>query len=183
MTQHDKPTLQGPRVLLRAACADDVAARFALGNTPEIQAMFGADPSQVRAITQDAAEAWVQNQISEPHAWVIEADGKLIGSVRLHSVNHADQRANIAIGILDPDALGKGYGPEAMRLLAHHAFETMGLHRLTCRVLAFNDRAASAYEKVGFVVEGRERESALIGKERHDDLIMGLLPSDLETSS
>ncbi|MEO9898130.1 MAG: GNAT family protein [Paracoccaceae bacterium] len=183
MTQHNRPTLQGLRVVLRAPCADDVAARFALGNTPEIQAMFGADPSQVRPITQHAAEAWVQNQINETHSWIIEVDDHLIGSVRLHSVNHADQRANIAIGILDPNALGKGYGTEAMQLLAHHAFDTLGLHRLTCRVLAFNDRATAAYEKVGFVVEGRERESALIGKTRHDDLIMGLLSSDLEARS
>ena len=183
MTQHDRPTLQGPRVVLRAPRADDVAARFALGNTPEIQAMFGADPKQVRAITQHAAEAWVQNQINEKHSWIIEVNEALIGSVRLHSINPADQRANIAIGILDPDALGKGYGTESMRLLAHHAFETMGLHRLTSRVLAFNDRATSAYEKVGFVVEGRERESALIGNKRYDDLIMGLLPSDLEAGA
>ena len=50
-------------------------------------------------------------------------------------------------------------------------------------MLAFNDRATSAYEKVGFVVEGRERESALIGNKRYDDLIMGLLPSDLEAGA
>ncbi len=183
MTQNNKPTLKGPRVTLRAPRSTDVDARFKLGNTPEIQAMFGADPSQVRAITTHAAEAWVQNQMDEPHSWIIDVADSLIGSVRLHSLNLADQRANIAIGILDPKALGKGYGTEAMQLLAQHAFDDMGLHRLTCRVLAFNDRATAAYEKVGFVIEGRERESALIGKERHDDLIMGLLPGDLERVS
>ncbi|MEO0381029.1 MAG: GNAT family protein, partial [Pseudomonadota bacterium] len=67
-----------------------------------------------------------------------------------------------------------------MRLLAAHAFETMGLHRLGCRVLDFNDRAIAAYEKVGFVVEGREREAALIGGTWHDDLILGLLAQDLK---
>ena len=67
-----------------------------------------------------------------------------------------------------------------MRLLAAHAFDTMGLHRLGCRVLDFNERAVSAYQKVGFVVEGREREAALIAGKWHDDLILGLLAQDLK---
>jgi len=179
MTATSKPVLRGPRVVLRDVAPGDVDARFALGNTPDIIKMFGGDPTQVRDITRDAATAWVQAQEAEPHAWVIEVDGNLLGSVRLHTVNHADKRAQIAIGILDPDALGKGFGTEAMQVLAAHAFDQMGLHRLGCRVLDFNGRATAAYEKVGFKVEGREREAALIGSEWHDDLIMGLLDRDL----
>lgn len=183
MMTHTKPALRGARVTLRDVTPEDAQARFDLGNSAEIQAMFGADPSQVRPITMEAAEAWVQSQASEPHAWVIEADGALIGALRIHSINHADSRANIAIGILNPDALGKGYGTEAMRLLADHAFGSMGLHRLSCRVLAFNERAIAAYKKVGFVEEGRERDSARIGDAWEDDVIMGLLPSDLVPGS
>ncbi|WP_299692770.1 GNAT family protein [uncultured Tateyamaria sp.] len=179
MNTASKPILQGPRVTLRDVADGDVDGRFALGNTPDIVRMFGGDPAQVRDITRDAAQAWVDAQRAEMHAWVIEAHGALIGAIRLHSVNPVDKRAQIAIGILDPAALGKGLGTEAMQLLAAHAFDDMGLHRLGCRVLDFNTRAIAAYEKVGFVVEGRERESAIIGSDWHDDLIMGLLDRDL----
>lgn len=175
----EKPTLTGDRVTLRAPLKADVAARYALGNIPEIQAMLGGDASQTRAITDEAAQAWVDSYSTDPLAWVIEAGGALIGGVRLHSVNPADKRGNIAIGILSPDHLGGGYGTQALRLLARHAFDTLGLHRLSCRVLAFNTRAIAAYEKVGFVQEGRERESALIGTAWEDDIIMGLLAQDL----
>ncbi|MFK7877633.1 MAG: GNAT family N-acetyltransferase [Paracoccaceae bacterium] len=180
MTAQDKPTLIGPRVTLRAARDTDVQGRLELGNTPEIQAMFGADPKQLREITRDAAKAWVRNQMDEPHAWVIEVQTRLIGALRIHSINRADARASVAIGILDAHLLGQGYGTEAMQLLAKHAFENIGLHRLSCRVLAFNTRAIAAYEKVGFVQEGRERESACIGDAWQDDIILGLLPSDLK---
>jgi RimJ/RimL family protein N-acetyltransferase len=179
MADHDKPVLQGTKVILRDAEARDVQARFALGNTPEIQAMFGADPGAVRAITTDAAAAWVQAHSDDANAWVIEAGGAMIGGVRLHSINYSDKRAQIAIGIVDSAALGKGLGTQAMQLLAAHAFDTMGLHRLGCRVLEFNERAVAAYQKVGFVVEGREREAALIASQWHDDLILGLLDRDL----
>ena len=179
MVNQEKPVLQSDRITLRDATPADAAARLAIGNHADIQAMFGADPSQVRPLTQEAAEAWVKSQMDETYAWVIVADGAVIGALRLHSINHADSRANIAIGILDPNALGKGYGTEAMTLLARHAFETIGLHRLSCRVLAFNERAIASYKKIGFVEEGRERESARIGDAWEDDVIMGLLHKDL----
>lgn len=180
MADQIKPVMQDANVTLRDATPLDVPARFALGNTPEIQAMFGADPAAVRDITPEAAEAWVQSHIDDPHAWVIEVDGALIGGIRLYGINYSDKRAQLAIGIIDPAALGKGLGTQAMRLLAAHAFDTLGLHRLGCRVLDFNARAIAAYEKVGFVVEGREREAALIAGTWHDDLILGLLDRDLK---
>lgn len=172
--------LEGPKVTLRPPEPGDGEKRFALGSHPEIYRAFGGDPAQFRPITPEAAEAWEKAQMEEPLAWIIEVEGQLIGAIRLHSVNHADQRATLALGILTPEALGQGYGPEAIRLLARHAFGPMGLHRLSVRVLDFNARATAAYEKVGFRLEGREREAARIGNEWHDDLIMGLLPSDLE---
>ncbi|GGX63694.1 hypothetical protein GCM10007385_36080 [Tateyamaria omphalii] len=179
MTASIKPILRGPRVTLRDVMPGDVDARFALGNTPDIIRMFGGDPAQVRDITRDAAQAWVQSKQDDRHSWIIDVDGALIGAIRLHMLNLADKRALVDIGILDSDALGQGYGSEAMRVLAAHAFDTLGLHRLGCRVLEFNERAIAAYKKVGFVVEGRERESGFIDAQWHDDLIMGLLDRDL----
>ena len=55
-----KAILQGPRVTLRDTAPGDVQARLALGNTPEIIAMFGGDPAQVRELTPEAAEAWAE---------------------------------------------------------------------------------------------------------------------------
>ena len=77
MNSVEKLTLQGEGVILRDATPLDVTARFALGNTPEIQAMFGADPAAVRDITPEAAEAWVQSHIDDAYAWIIEAGGAL----------------------------------------------------------------------------------------------------------
>lgn len=171
------PILTGGRITLRPPCEEDWKQRLALGNSPEIHRMFGGDPAQTRALTEDAAKAWVQNQI-DARAWVIEQGGALIGAVRLHSMNHADRNARLAIGILDESRLGQGLGTQAMRLLAAHAFDTLNLHRLSLRVLAFNTRAIAAYRKLGFVEEGRERQSALIGSDWHDDLIMGLLAEE-----
>jgi RimJ/RimL family protein N-acetyltransferase len=71
-------------------------------------------------------------------------------------------------------------GTEAIRAIAEFCFDTLGLHKLSMRVLAFNIRAIRAYEHVGFVREGLERESALIGGTWHDDVIVGLLKRDFD---
>ncbi|MEZ5912114.1 MAG: GNAT family protein [Paracoccaceae bacterium] len=170
--------LSGGPIRLRPPQPGDGAARLALGNHLDIHRAFGGSARDFRVLTADAAEAWAAAQQAEPWAWIIEAEGRLIGAIRLHSLNPVDRRAMLAIGILDPGALGRGYGGQAMRLLIAHAFGAMGLHRLGVRVLADNSRAIRAYQAVGFVIEGREREAALIDGAWQDDLIMGLLASD-----
>ncbi len=175
--------LESGLLRLRPPQDGDVAARLLLGNRRDIQKMFGADPADFRELTPEGAEAWVSTLKAERYGWVIEYDGQLVGSIRLHSVNPMDRRAALAVGILSPETLGKGVGTEAMRLLAGHAFGEMGLNRISVRVLDFNERAIAAYKKVGFQIEGREREAAFISGQWHDDLMMGLLAREFEVAA
>ena len=175
------PILKGPRVTLRRPTPDDVAARQALGNDPAIVRMYGGQSSSAGAMSREAAEKWVQSIESQQHAWIIDVRG-LIGSVRLHSMSAADHRAALAIGIDDACKLGQGLGSETIRLVLGHAFGSMALHRVSLRVLAINTRAIRAYEKCGFVIEGREREAALVDGVRYDDVMMGVLIHEFRRS-
>ncbi|MCI2424239.1 GNAT family N-acetyltransferase [Saccharopolyspora sp. K220] len=71
--------------------------------------------------------------------------------------------------------LGRGLGSEATQLVLEYAFTELGLHRVDLRVLAFNERAIACYTTCGFVIEGRERETALIDGRWHDDVMMSIL--------
>lgn len=150
-----------------------------MGRDPDIYRMFGADVSSLAPFTQAQAEAWVARIDEHPAAWIIARDDDAIGEIRIENPVDADARASLAIGILDRRHLGQGYGVEAIRAVAAFAFDALGLHRLSVRVLAFNERAIRAYEKVGFRREGIERESAHIGGEWRDDVLMGLLSREL----
>ena len=66
-------------------------------------------------------------------------------------------------------------GTEAARLVLGYAFDTLGLHRISVRVLARNRRAIRSYEKCGFRTEGRERETVFLKGQWEDDIMMGLL--------
>ncbi len=49
------------------------------------------------------------------------------------------------------------------------------LHRISVRVVEYNARALRACQKCGFVIEGREREAALVDGAWYDDVMKGLL--------
>ncbi len=174
------PVLRTARLVLRRPIASDIADRHTIGRDPEIYRMLGADTRSMPALTEDQAKAWVENIVSHPAAWVIEWQGRAIGEILLDNFVEADKRAGLIIGILDPHALGKGLGTEAIKAIAEFSFDTLGLHKLSMRVLAFNTRAIRAYERVGFIREGLERESALIGGTWYDDVIVGLLKRDFD---
>ncbi len=149
--------------------------RLALGNDAGIMRMFGADMTEWPPMTEAGARRWVEEITAHPYAWAVEHGGRLLGQVRLDALDHQDARARLAIGLYDPNKLGKGLGREAIRLALAHAFGALGLHRVSLRVVAYNTRAIRCYSACGFVVEGREREAALVGGERHDDIMMGVL--------
>lgn len=174
--------LRGESLLLRRPRTDDIDARLVLGSDPDIHRMFGGSCNRLRPITRDGAERWVDSLMRHPHAWIIER-GTLIGEIRLDRVDPVDRRASLAVGILEPAALGKGYGTEAVRLVLRHAFATLGLHRVSVRALAYNERAIRCYAKCGFVEEGREREAALVDGMWHDDVIMGVLDREFAGGS
>ncbi len=172
------PVLIGNTIRLRPVLPGDIQRRLALGTDPEIHRMYGGSRSDLRPFLEEDARRWFAQLSSQPHAWAIERDGALLGDIRLHSLNEMDRRAMVAIGIADPQALGRGYGTEAMQLVLGHAFGVLGLHRVSLRVLAYNARAIASYQKCGFVVEGREREAAFVDGEWQDDVMMGIISTE-----
>jgi RimJ/RimL family protein N-acetyltransferase len=168
------PILTGERVTLRRPRQEDFEARLTLGIDAEIVRMYGGNRDDVRPMTEEAAKRWVQRLLHHDYAWIIEA-GTLIGKIRLDRVDLRDRRASLAIGIEDRARLGIGLGTEAIALVLEYAFNALKLHRVSLRVVDYNLRAIRAYQKWGFIVEGKEREAAFVDGMWHDDVIMAIL--------
>jgi RimJ/RimL family protein N-acetyltransferase len=81
------------------------------------------------------------------------------------------------VGILigEKSCWNRGYGTEAMHLLVDTAFNTLNLHRVYLRVFEDNPRAIRAYEKAGFVHEGRMRQAEFHQGRFCDVLLMSVL--------
>lgn len=174
-----RPTLAGTRVLLRPPRPGDELDRQQHGWHAAIEWNFGQE-CEDRPMTDDEAAAWLASQqtaANDPDRrhWVIAVDGAVVGVAFLHSIDEADRKARFAIGMFSPQFIGKGLGSEATRLVLSYAFTDMGLHRVDLHVLEFNAAARRSYERCGFAVEGRERESCWLAGRWYDDLVMGIL--------
>lgn len=168
------PVLTGHGIVLRPPKDGDVETRLAFGRDAEIHRMYGGSAASAPPYGRADARAWANSIAEHPAAWIIDHNGA-IGEVRLDNINRSDRRASLAIGIFDPQRLGRGLGTAATKLVLAHAFGALGLHRVSLRVLDFNERAIASYRKCGFSIEGREREAGLIDGEWHDDIMMGIL--------
>ncbi|EJU01289.1 acyl-CoA N-acyltransferase, partial [Dacryopinax primogenitus] len=79
-----------------------------------------------------------------------------VGVVSLRLENPKNRDAQLGM-MFSPEWQGLGLGTELLRWLIPHAFDQLGLHRLSLNVKASNEGGKRLYEKVGFVLEGRRR--------------------------
>jgi RimJ/RimL family protein N-acetyltransferase len=170
--------IYGERIRLRAPSREDIPLFLEWFNDPEVTlTLFVSLP-----ISKDEEEKWFDDMLKSPleqHPLTIEVkqEGgwKPIGNISFMDIDWISRSAEVGIVIGEKDYWNKGYGSEAMQLMLKHGFETLNLHRIWLRVYGFNTRAIRAYEKSGFVHEGRKREASFIQGKYHDVLVMSVL--------
>ena len=171
--------LTGSRVVLRRHVPANVTAFLRWYADPEIArlARYQATPMRPEEI-----ERFFAARVAGPESLAMavheKATGRLIGTCAFSQLDGDNGSALYHITIGEPDAWGHGYGTEATRLMVDHAFGTLGLHRVSLNVFEFNERAIRAYQRVGFLVEGRSRESIWRYGRWWDELAMSILMSD-----
>jgi [ribosomal protein S5]-alanine N-acetyltransferase len=175
------PVLRGARVTLRPPVPRDAGAARRIGLHPEILRLFGEQPDgEWRELTRDEAEELLEAlaPTEDRVTWVVDAGHGFIGSASLHSFSPDGTTAAYAIGLLDPDVLGRGLGTEVTRLVVAYAFDDLRLRELTVRVLESNVRAIACYARCGFVDLRREPDAVTLDGVSYTDVIMYLESED-----
>jgi len=119
-------------------------------------------------VRQPASEGQTEN-------WI------LIGNCAFFNIDWRNHSSEFGILIGDKSYWNQGYGTEALRLLLRIGFETLNLHRIFLRVYETNPRAIRAYEKAGFVQEGRQRQAEFKDGRYIDVLVMSMLVAEYDT--
>jgi aminoglycoside 6'-N-acetyltransferase len=165
------PTLEGARLVLRPARLDDMDALWEMTQLPELERWWGA---------LDRAGFAKEVFADRSYYFAIEIAGELAGAIGFYEETDPYYRHAGVDLFLAPAHLGKGLGPEALRVLARYLFGERGHHRLIIDPAVDNERAIRAYEKVGFHRVGvmRSYEKGPDG-EWHDSLLMDMLVHDL----
>jgi len=172
-------TLKGEFIVLRSIKPSDIDDRLDVGRPNEFKYMCGGNRTEIEEFPlREEWETWYQFVLEKEYAWMIEYDGKCIGSAELQHVSKEDRSAEYAIGIWDAENFSKGIGTEATKLVLGYAFNALKLHRIDLKVLDYNKRARKCYEKCGFKVDGILRESAFIEGAYHSDIVMSILEDE-----
>ena len=127
-------------------------------------------------------EAWYERQNNDPSVvnFAAELDGQHIGGGGLIGLNQRHQSAEVGLFIGEKSLWNQGLGQDILATLVAYGFDILNLHRIYLRVFAENIRAIRAYEKVGFVHEGRFREAEWRHGRWHDMLFMSVLRQEWE---
>jgi RimJ/RimL family protein N-acetyltransferase len=149
-------TLRTERLQLRPVRAADVDRILEYRNLPEVTRWLvrtEVDPVAFREVWRRAAED------PHDHSVAVVLDGVVIGTVSLDVVDGMGQpgmplRTEAHLGyIFDPKYGGHGYATEAVAAMVAHAFDRLGVRRITAGCFADNLASMRILEKVGMRLE------------------------------
>jgi RimJ/RimL family protein N-acetyltransferase len=176
--------LVGERVRLRGVRDDDLLALAKWEMDPGRLTTLSSwviPPSEAAA--KERIAKWSANQ-QDDVGFAIETlhdPAVLVGNVGLWGARPKDRCATLGIA-LGREHVSRGYGTDAMRVIVGYGFREMGLHRIQLSVAPFNPAGIRAYQKAGFVEEGRHRESVLHDGRWYDEVLMSILDHEWAAS-
>jgi RimJ/RimL family protein N-acetyltransferase len=127
-------------------------------------------------VMTDVFRKWSANEDPSGFGFSIVtlAGGELVGHIALWGIDIRNKGAALGI-IIGSEYAGKGYGPDAVRVIVGYGFREIGLHRIELHAYAYNERAIAVYEKLGFTHEGTQRETVFHDGDWQDEVTMSLL--------
>jgi [ribosomal protein S5]-alanine N-acetyltransferase len=169
------PYIIGQAIYLRPVDTADAPAIVTWFNDPEVTRTL----RRYRPLTLAEEPAFIERMAKSETDFVLgialRENDQFIGMTGLHNLDARHRSITFGIAIGEKAAWGKGYGTEATRLMVRFAFQTLNMNRVGLDVYSFNERAQHCYEKAGFSVEGRQRQSHFAEGRYWDTIIMGLL--------
>lgn len=174
-----------PNVVLRPRTDDDLDLLFEIA--ADLDTWEERNPQAPRPLTRDRFDARLARGIDsdapgEAVSLVIDADGDAVGSASLFDFDFLARHAEAGVGLVR-SARGRGIGTAAIVQLVEFGFVRHNLRRIHLQAIASNIAAIRAYEKAGFVIEGRQRQHAWVRGTYEDIVRMGILRTEHTSST
>ncbi|MEY4774462.1 MAG: hypothetical protein RIT40_1497 [Planctomycetota bacterium] len=126
-------------------------------------------------ITLEEHQRWFESAThdSSKHLLIYERDGSAVGFVNISLLKGTDVAEwGFYLAPEAPSGIGTDFG----RAVIRHAFETLGLYKLSGHALATNERSIRFHQRLGFRDEGVRRDHHLATDGmRHSVACFGLL--------
>jgi len=174
--------LESDRLYLRPLVSEDSDMYYPNMLNEEVRRLTGTQRIFSKNMIDNYIEE-IQNETDRIHLLIVlKEEDRIIGEVALQDIDYVNRNSNIRIALFNQADFSKGFGTEALKLLLNYGFGVLNLHRIELNVFSYNARAIKAYEKLGFIQEGVQREVLFYNHEYHDSITMSILENEFRKS-
>ena len=171
--------LKGQKTSIRPIEEDDIETMYQWYNDQEVNLWSsGAWPLNTLQNKDQLAVKFLDGSPDTYRYAILAANELFIGTVGFKEVNNPARSATLFVVIGNKTFWGKGYGTDALITFSRFLFTQWNFHRISLDTWDGNIRAIRVYEKVGFKIEGRQREARFVLGNYHDAILMGLLQEE-----
>ncbi len=173
--------IRGERLHLRPLTPEDVGEAY-VGwlNDPEVVRFLETRHSAQTRETVVAFVAAVNARENEHLFAVLLNDGdRHIGNIKVGPIHPVHRVGDVSLLIGARDLWGRGHAAEAIALVSRHAFQALGVRKLSAGLYAANVGSERAFLKAGWRREGLRRQHYELNGVRSDVVELGLTPDDL----
>jgi len=166
--------IRGKKVNLRAIEREDLPLLRDMRNDVSQNQYFRT----WKQLNMENQENFFQNFImSDKHivfGIYLQCRSCLIGECRLSYIDWQKRSAEVGIYIA-PKYQNRGFGTEALKMLADYGFNQANLHRIATEIQVDNRKSIKMFEKVGFQHEGLLVDSFYRNGRYYNTIIMALI--------
>lgn len=172
------PIIQGSQFRLRPPRLEDAPTMVEWFADQEVTALL----NMRMAMSVEAEEAWLRRaqDASDLISWVIEHEGRCVGTTGIMAIDWANQHGTTGTLIGDKTVWGRGIARELMRLRADYAFTQQPFGKLKSGYLEGNEASRRAQLGAGYREVGRLHREHFRDGRWLDHILTELLREDWE---
>lgn len=171
--------IHGKYVVLRAVEPEDIEMIRNLTNSPDYESQI---VGYTLSLSKKDQEEWYQSYKVSMEIMRYTIETKEDGPVGMIGLGHFDWKNGTASGlgmrIAKKDLRQRGLATDAWMALMRYAFDELRLNRINGSALEHNKASLRVCEKVGFKVEGVQREAIYKNGQFHNVVMLGCTKSD-----
>lgn len=172
--------IRGQNVRLRAIEPDDLEQLLVWRNQPEFRRYF----REYRELSSENQQQWYKTKVlNDPStrmfSIVADRSGEIMGACGLCYIDWVNRNADFSIYVGYKNLyIDDVYAIDAARQLLKYGFEELALHRIWAEIYDFDQAKKKLFDRLGFALEGRHRETHWAEGVWHDSHFYGLLDKD-----
>ncbi len=173
------PTLETPRLRLRALAESDAAAMHEFYGDNEVMRYWDSPPSRGIAETADhiRRSRELSTQLHGAFAITFRDSDRMIGMVNYHDRRPWQRRLSVGWLLAKP-WWRQRIMSEAMMAFLAHCFDNLDTHRVEARIEPGNIASMKLARRLGFAREGLMRDCLFVGDRPRSQYLYALLCPD-----